>query len=250
MLTAKKVTTRPTLDSSDWQKSPSFVDMATGGPAVLNTQAAFLWDDENLYVAFWIDEPNPTAKLTERGSLIFQENDVELFIDGGDCYYEFEINALGTVYEMFFIWKDAFHKFDQQEFDVHKRRAYTFGGDFDRTPETFWDGNHPRGIRWAFRDFELAGLQTKVEVDGTLNQPEQRSKGWTVEMTIPWQSLKLLTNGRTLPPKDGDIWNFFIGRFQKIAIGEKDVQAAWCVTPHGRFDTHMPEKFTPVVFKA
>jgi hypothetical protein len=26
------------------------------------------------------------------------ENDVEVFIDGGDCYYEFEINARGTIY--------------------------------------------------------------------------------------------------------------------------------------------------------
>jgi hypothetical protein len=27
------------------------------------------------------------------------------------------------------------------------------------------------------------------------------------------------------------------------------VQAAWCWSPHGVYDTHMPEKFTPVVFR-
>jgi hypothetical protein len=26
------------------------------------------------------------------------------------------------------------------------------------------------------------------------------------------------------------------------------VQAAWCWTPHGVYDTHMPDKFTPFVF--
>jgi hypothetical protein len=48
------------------------------------------------------------ASLTERDSLIFRENDLELFIHGGDCYYE--VNALGTVYEVFFVWKDAFRQ--------------------------------------------------------------------------------------------------------------------------------------------
>ena len=63
----------------------------------------------------------PTAAQTERDSLIFHENDVEVFIDGGDCYYEFEINALGTIYEVFFIWRDAYRRgsrFDVPEFDL------------------------------------------------------------------------------------------------------------------------------------
>ncbi len=40
------------------------------------------------------------AHLTERDSIIFQESDVEVFIDGGDAYYELEINALGTLHEV------------------------------------------------------------------------------------------------------------------------------------------------------
>lgn len=256
MLIARKTTQPPALDgtlkSPAWaaaQRSPAFVDMATGGPALLKTEAAVLWDDQNLYVGFWVEEPFPTAHLTERDSIIFAENDIELFIDGGDCYYELEINALGTIYEVLFIWRDAYSRFDQAEFDVHQRRAYSFGGDFDRTPEHFWDGNHPRGTRWAFCDFDMPGLQTAVHVEGELNNSNAHSKGWTVEMAIPWISLKLLANGRALPPIPGDVWNLFFGRFQKIAIGEKSVQAAWCVTPHGRYDTHMPERFTPVIFE-
>ena len=80
---------------------PRFVDMISGVPGFFNTQAAALWDDEALYIAFWIEEPFVEARLTQRDSTIFQENDVEVFIDGGDCYYEFEINALNTVYEVF-----------------------------------------------------------------------------------------------------------------------------------------------------
>ncbi|MBX7132110.1 MAG: carbohydrate-binding family 9-like protein [Fimbriimonadaceae bacterium] len=232
------------------ERSNHFVDMATGNPAILSTQAALLWDHEALYAGFWVEEPYPTARLTERDSLIFRENDVELFIDGGDCYYELEINALGTVYEMFFIWRDAYHRFDQQVFDVHRRMAYTFAGDFDRMPDHFWDGNHPRGARWAFRDFDMPGLRTAVNVDGNLNDGAMRSKGWTAEIGIPWSSLALLANGRSIPPKNGDVWNLFLGRFQQILIADRTVQAAWCVTPHGRYDTHMPEAYTPVVFSS
>src|SRR5438874_5762325 len=79
--------------------------MVSGEPGFYDTRAAALWDDEFLYVGFWAEEPFVRASLTERDSLIFVENDLELFIDGGESYYEFEVNALGTVYEVFFIWK-------------------------------------------------------------------------------------------------------------------------------------------------
>src|SRR5262245_48947527 len=143
------------LDAAAWQKaprSPRFVDMATGGPALLDTRAAALWDDQHLYVGFWVEEPFVEAQLTERDALIFMENDVEVFIDGGDCYYEFEINARNTIYEVFFIWQDAYQhgsRFDVPEFDLINQHAYSFGGNFDRSGWNFWKGTHPRGARWA-----------------------------------------------------------------------------------------------------
>jgi hypothetical protein len=147
--TPSPITIDGNLNKTVWQhapKSPRFMDMISGTPGFFDTRASALWDDEALYLAFWIEEPFVEARLSQRDSTIFQENDVEVFIDGGDCYYEFEINALNTVYEVFFIWKDAFHKFDQKEFDVHSRQAFTFGGNHDRDAATFWRGNHPRGL--------------------------------------------------------------------------------------------------------
>lgn len=239
------------LTKSPWSTAswtPRFVDMATGGPAVLGTEAAAIWDQENLYVAFRIQDPFPTASLTERDSLIFQENDVELFIDGGNAYYEFEINALGTVYEVFFIWKDAYEEFAfYPEFQLGK--ALTFAGDYDRKPETFWRGSHPRGVRYAFLDYDMPGLRSAAKIQGVLNDWTIVSDGWTVEIAVPWRSLIPLANGRSLPPIDGDEWSLFLGRFQKIAIGKGEVQAAWCASPHGVYDTHMPEKFTRCVMK-
>ncbi len=256
MLLAKRTAKKPALDgnlcSDVWgeaDRSPAFVDMATGGPALLKTEASILWDDENLYVGFWIQEPFPTALQDARDSLVFRENDVEVFIDGGDCYYEFEINALGTVYEVFFIWRDAYsERFNTPEFDVHRRKAFSFGGDFDRTEAAFWTGTHPRGTRWAFTDWDMEGMQSAVTIDGVLNDPTVRSTGWKVELAFPWASMQHLANGRSLPPTPGDVWKIFLGRFQKIELAGKQVQAAWCVTPHGKYDTHQPESFTEVTF--
>ena len=186
-----------------------------------DTRAAILWDDDNLYLAFVAEEPFVSAALTERDSIIFQENDLEVFIDGGDCYYELEVNAANTVYEVFFIWRDAYtrgSRFDQAQFDVHSPAAFTFGGDYDRTPATFWTGSHPRGTRWAFTDFDMPGLRTAVQVDGTLNDDSDIDSGWSLEIAIPWSSLALLADGRTVPPQHGDEWRLFLGRFQRLEV--------------------------------
>jgi hypothetical protein len=231
-------------------RSPRFVDMVTGEPGLFDTRVAALWDDDSLYVSFWVEEPFVEAHLTERDSLVFLENDVEVFIDGGDCYYEFEINALGTVYEVFFIWQDAYERFSGAEFDVVKRKALSFAGDYDRTGATFWRGTHPRGARWAFRDWDYPGLRWSVEVDGYLNDRTKVSRGWRAEVAFPWAGMKHLANGRALPPRDGDEWRLFFGRFEKLMVNGREIEPhpAWCWLPHGVYDTHMPERWTRVVF--
>jgi hypothetical protein len=244
------------LTKAAWRaapRSPRFVDMATGDPGHFDTRAAALWDDENLYVAFWIEEPFVEAQLTERDSLIFNENDVEVFIDGGDCYYEFEINALGTVYEVFFIWRDAFgveSRFDTGEFDLRARNALSFGGNFDRDGKTFWRGTHPRGCRWAFLDWDFPGMTSAVTVDGKINDRSTVDRGWSVELAFPWAGMRWLANGRALPPRDGDVWRMFFGRFERMIFGgrEANPQPAWCWTKHGIYDTHMPDRWTEVRF--
>jgi hypothetical protein len=230
-------------------KSPRFVDMTTGRLGFFDTRSALLWDDTNLYVAFWAEEPFVEAKLTKRDDTIFQENDVEVFIDGVDTYYEFEINALNTVYEVFYIWQDAYQRrFNTPEFDVFSRPAYTFGGNRDRRAQTFWRGTHPRGLRWAFTDWDFPGLRTSVHVDGTLNESSDIDKGWTVEIAFPWSGMKHLAGGRNLPPKNDDEWRIFLGRFEKLAVGSTITSPAWSWDPIGDGDNHYPERFTRVRF--
>jgi hypothetical protein len=244
------------LDAPVWalaEKSPRFVDMVTGDPAIYGTRAAALWDDDYLYVGFWVEEPFVTARLAERDSLVFLENDIEVFIDGGDCYYEFEINALGTVYEVLHVWQDAYAtkaQFRGPELDVLRHHAISFGGDYDRTGEHFWKGRHPRGLRWSFRDWDLRGLRPAVHVDGAINDPAVVDRGWTVELAIPWSGIGTLANGRSLPPRAGDVWRIFFGRFELLTPSGVEISphpaSAW--NRHGVYDTHLPECWTSVAF--
>jgi len=239
------------LEEPSWQlaeKSPRFVDMVSGEPGFYDTRAAVLWDDEYLYVGIWLEEPYVEARLTRNGSLIFQESDAEVFIDGGDAYSEFETNALGTTYQDFFIWQDATKKggaFDVPEFDVLKHHALTFAGDYDREVASFWKGTHPRGLRWAFLDWEFPGLLKAVHVDGKINDSAETDKGWTVELAFPWKGMKWLAAGRSLPPRDGDTWRIFFGRFEllKLAGHELNPHPAWVWSRHAVYDTHIPECF-------
>lgn len=244
------------LDEPAWvtaPKSPRFVDMVSATPGFFDTRAAALWDAENFYAAFWIEEPQVEATLTERDSIIFTENDVEIFINGGDCYYEFEINALGTVYEVFFIWRDALtrgSRFDTPEFDLYTRQVYSFGGDFDRQPASFWDGTHPRKTRWAYLDWDFPGLRSAVHVDGRINDSTTIDRGWTVEIAFPWKGMGPLANGRACPPNPGDAWQMFFGRFQRLTAAGQEINPhpAWVLSPHGIYDTHQPHCFPWVDF--
>ena len=260
--TCRRVTRPPVidgrLDEPSWQnveRSPHFVDMVTGTPGFFDTRAAAMWDDDCFYVGFWVEEPFVRAEFTRRDSLIFRENDVEVFIDGGDCYYEFEINALGTIYEVFFVWRDAYKRgsrFDNPEFDLLTRDVVSFAGDYDRRPESFWHGTHPRGPRWAFLDWDFPGLRSAVRIDGTLNDDSDIDRGWTVELAFPWQGMKSLAGERRVPPRDGDTWRMFFGRFEALRSCGQEVSPhpGWSWNPHGAYDSHIPECFTYVHFSS
>jgi len=76
------------LQKKPWLQAPkgTLADLVTGEKAPLETKIASLWDDKYLYIAYWVEEPNVQATLTERDSLVYMENDIELFIAGKDSF--------------------------------------------------------------------------------------------------------------------------------------------------------------------
>ncbi len=250
--TPKRIGVDGRLDKPAWQKaakSGRFVDLVSGVPGFLETRMAALWDDENLYVAFWVEEPNVRARLTERDAFVWTENDVEVFIGGEDCYYEFQLNALGTIYEVFYIWQDAYVKggrFDVPEFDLLGRKVDVLGGFQD----AMRFGKHRRGRRWAFMDWDLPGLKAAASVQGTINDPSNIDRGWTAEIAFPWKGLTALAGTRSLPPRDGDVWRMDFSRFELLEYcGVKaEPHPGWALNRHGVYDSHIPECFSFIHF--
>jgi hypothetical protein len=250
--TANPPKTDGRLDDPCWQKaskSPPFVDLVSGVPGFLETRIAALWDEDYFYAGYWIEEPNVQARLTVRDSFVWTENDVELFIAGPDCYYEFQINALGTIYEVFYIWQDAYKKggfFDRPEFDLVTRQVDVLGGFQDSSRQ----GRHPRGKRWAFMDWDFPGLKAAVHIDGTLNYSRDIDKGWTVELAFPWKGMDILAQGRRLPPKEGDVWRMDFSRFEALHYCgvRANPDPGWALNRHGVYDSHIPECFSFVHF--
>jgi hypothetical protein len=235
------------LDEPVWKRtplSPRFVDILSGGRAIHDTRAAVVWDEENLYIAFRVEEPFVRAKYTNRNDPIYYDNDLEVFIASRDAYYEFEVNAFNTTYEVFFIWKDAYDKggfASAPEFSLDKLKPFN-GVGFT---------NHPRGGRLGQFDWSFPGKRTAVAIDGTVNNDKDRDRGWTVELAFPWKGMQWLAKAenRALPPRDGDVWRMDFSRFNtyKEAPPAND-SGGWVWTRHGIWDSHIPECFAHIRF--
>ena len=249
---AQRINSPPTidgkLDEEVWEgatRSSRFIDLVHGTATRFDTRAAVMWDDQNLYVGYWVEEPDVRATLTRRDAPIYKDNDVELFIAGRDAYYEFEINAFATIYEVLFFWEEPFlrDRYGQlPAFDVTKARP--FNGVGYKT--------HPRGKRIGFFNWDYPGLLKGVHIDGTLNDQSDRDREWTVELALPWSGLEIIAraDGRPLPPKNGDVWRMDFSRFNtyKDPPPSKD-SGGWAWSTHGVWDSHVPECFTYVEFQ-
>ncbi len=145
------------LDEAAWKnasRSGRFKDLVSGGDTYLDTRAAILWDEQYLYVAYWIEEPNITATHTQRDALIYEDNDVELFIAGKDGYYEFEVNSFGTIYEVLFFWLDAYEKNGYHKLPEFKK---------DTAGVRVFNGvgyKHPRGSRLGFWNWDISAFKS------------------------------------------------------------------------------------------
>lgn len=246
--TAYKIEESITVDGSlgeeSWktiERSARFRDLVSGDSAYLDTRAAVCWDNQYLYVGFWVEEPYLQASHTKRDAPIYEDNDVELFIAGEDGYYEFEINSYGTIYEVLFFWMDSYVKKEYQKIPWFKR---------DAPGARIFNGvgyRHPRGQRIGFWKWDMPGIKTGVHMNGTMNKDNDKDKGWTVEIAIPWSSLKILADGRHLPPVPGETWRMDFSRFNRKKGSEKD-SGGWAWSPHGVWDSHVPECFTYITF--
>lgn len=149
------------LDKPFWANAPwtdDFVDIEGDlkPRPFKRTRVKMLWDDEYLYFGAEMEEDQIWATLTERDSVIFYDNDFEIFIDpDGDThnYYEFEMNAFNTIWDLLL-------------------------------PKPYRDGGPP------INSWDIRGIRTAVHIDGEVNNPNADNKGWSIEVAMPWSALK------------------------------------------------------------
>lgn len=237
------------LDDGPWSQAPWTEDfvhiLGSEGPTPTHrTRAKILWDDQNLYVGACLEEPHLWATLEKRDAIIYRDDDFEVFLDpdaDGLDYFEFEINALGTVLDLFL-------------------------------PEPYRRGGRAE-IGW-----NATGLRSSVSLSGTLNDPSDLDEGWCVEMSIPWVDLvppgieddqvqaetEPAAPRPGLPPQTGDSWRINLSRVDwPLAIEDGGYRKAsnpsrqdphpesnWVWSPQGAIDMHLPERWGVVRFIA
>jgi len=215
------------IDEAAWEAAPwseEFVDIegSLKPKPRHRTRMKMLWDDQHLYVAVEMEEPHLQASFEQRDSFIFQQdNDIEVFLDpDADThdYMELEVNALAT------------------EWDLFLTRPYRDGG-------------------MALHGWDIQGLRSAVQLDGTLNDGSDVDRGWTFEVAFPWKGMAEAA-GRACPPGIGDRWRINLSRVQwKFRFEEgRYVKAKgakednWVWSPQGLISMHYPERWGIVQF--
>ncbi len=178
------------FDKPVWRKSSPirFYIPGTGQAPESKTEAGLLWDENYLYVCFKAYDKDIFAYHTERDSSTCRDDVLEVFFkteSSKEHYYNFEINALNTVY------------------DAHNLRRNTAGG-------------HHRWKRW-----NCNGLKSCVTIKGSLNHPYDIDEYWQLELAIPFRELDL---GGKEQPETGDKWLFSLCRYDYSVYLEEGVE--------------------------
>jgi len=220
------------IDKPFWKDIPftdDFLDIEGSHMPVprFATRAKLAWDDENLYIAGLLMGNEIWANQTERDSVIFRDNDFEIFIDPDSDtqqYYEFEMNALNTVW------------------DLLLTKAY-------------------RDLGKPVNCFDIHGLKTAVHINGELQSLDSSNVSWSVEVVIPFASICECTPESALP-KAGDFYRLNFSRVQwNTYLADKKIKKVtrpgseqplpednWVWSPTGVINIHYPELWGFIFF--
>lgn len=217
-----------TMNELSWEKTPwsaNFQDIEGEKGAQYQTKFKMLWDSTNLYFFVALKEPHVWATLKQKDTIVFYNNDFEIFIDpDGDThnYYEFEVNALNTIWDLFL------------------SKPYRNNG-------------------YILNDWDFKGLKSAVKIHGTLNDASDVDVGWNIEIAMPWSFTT--TPGGTTQVPENDFWRINFSRVnwdydlanktyhrKKDAAGNYLPEHNWVWSPQGVVNMHEPEHWGYVYF--
>jgi hypothetical protein len=137
-----------------WKNAPvlEFYVPPGADKTISRTEGRIIRDENYIYAGFRAFDLDIAGSYTKRDSPTYREDVLEFFIlPYGKVYHNFEINALGTVYDAV------------QGSSVFRN-----------------------GKKW-----DCKGLKKCVYIDGTLNNPEDRDRCWQLEIAVPLKELDL-----------------------------------------------------------
>ncbi len=121
------------------------------------TIVRLLWDKDYLYISYECTDADIFATMTERDSLLYNEDVCEVFIDpkgDGRQYYEIQVSPNNVVFDI-----------------IHMATAEPkYTGEMRFTPEFC------KTDRWVFTEWNMEGLKTATA---------RTDKGWNCEIAIP-----------------------------------------------------------------
>jgi hypothetical protein len=203
--TNQKVIFDGRLDEPLWQEvawTDKFVDIegSTKPLPYYYTQAKMRWDDDYLYIAAYLQEPHVWSNLTVNNSIIYHDNDFEIFIDpdGSTHFYkELELNARNVNWNLLMV------------------RPYLNGGPpvCNFTVPGQCVSSAPE---WGVQFWDISPyLPSGVFINGTLNNPTLGSTFWSLEIGIPIrQYLRYNQPQFAYPPRIGQYWRVDFSRVQ------------------------------------
>ncbi|MEX0289138.1 MAG: carbohydrate-binding family 9-like protein [Flavobacteriaceae bacterium] len=226
--TSKPILIDGKADELSWELAPwseDFIDIKGVKTPLYKTNVKMLWDDDYFYFFAELKEPHVWGTLKQRDTVIFYNNDFEIFIDpDGDThdYMEFEMNALNTLWDLFLT------------------KPYR---------------NHPK----VLDSWDIQGIKTAVHIDGSLNDASDIDEGWSVEIALPWKVLVEANVHNKIPENEfwrvnfsRVNWNFDLdqGTYsrKKDAAGNFLPEFNWVWSPQGVINMHEPEKWGYVLF--
>jgi hypothetical protein len=205
------------LNEPDWARAEEakLLETNTGKDVPLKSTVKVLWDDKYMYVGFYFDDPDAWATITKDEGPLWNEEVAEVFIDPedkGHTYYEFEINPINIVVDLFVL-----------------NRGPKYNGSY----QTWLDWNYSNNMKHA------------VYVEGNGQEKGTNDKFWTVELAFPFDDIWTAPN---IPPKDGDMWRVNFYRIEHPTANRNDTWYA-AFSPTQRASFHTPWRFGKVIFK-
>ena len=173
------------LDEEAWSRAEWSKPFGRVGNGILDgrdTQVAMLWDDTYLYSAYRVEDFDIRGTMSGHHEHVYIcDDDVEMFVEGPNGYYEVGVNPINTIYELKWKWlEQLITGGDSVGLD-----------DIMRLRDSLYYA--PRGGEKYGRigdlNWELPGILHAVQIDGTLNNPGRRDAGWTAEFALPWAGL-------------------------------------------------------------